>query len=117
MNVNLRLKAERVQVRFDLLKGWVLIKERNPETGKEEPTRIWTAFEMADHLEACELVVEIGRLADKACATPEIDVRQNVVFVTATTPKVGLTEEDFDFAEAIDREIGTFQRSKTLLSR
>ena len=110
------MKPERIQIRFDPLQGWVLVKERNPESGKEEPTRMWTAFEMADHLEACELVVEIGRIADRYCATPEIDVRQNVVFVTATTPKVGLTDEDFDFAEAVDREIGAFQRSRTLLS-
>ncbi len=109
------MKPERIQFRYDPLRGWVLVKERNVETGKEEPTAIWTAFEMTDHLEACELVPELGRLADKACATPQIDVRQNVVFVTATTPRVGLTEEDFDFAEAVDREIGHFQRASSLL--
>ena len=110
------MKPERIQIRFDPLQGWVLVTERCPETGKEVATSMWTAFEMADHLEACERVLEIGRIADRCCVTPELDVRQNIVFVTATTPKVGLTEEDFDFAEAVDREIGTFQRSRTLLS-
>ena len=115
MNIDLRRK--RGQLRFDLLQGWLPTTEWNEETGQEEPTGIWTAFEMSDHLEACELVREIGRLADAACASPEIDVRQNVVLVTATTPRMGLTEDDFDFALSIDREIGTFRRSKTLLSR
>ncbi len=110
------MKPERIQDRFAPLTGWVLVTKRNPETGKEEPTGMWTAFEMADHLEACERVLELGRIADACCATPALDVRGNVVFVTAATPKVGLTDADFDFAEAVDREIGTFQRSRTLLS-
>ncbi len=109
------MKPERIQFRFYPLQGWVLVKERNRETGKEEPTSIWTAFELSDHLEACELVGEIGVLADLNCSTPEIDVRGNIVFVTVKSTKDGLIEEDFDFAEAVDREIGTFQRQKTLL--
>ncbi len=110
------MKVERIQFRFDPLKGWVLVKERSRETGKEEPTSIWTAFELSDHLEACELVREIGVLADLYCSIPEIEVRGNIVFVTAKSSKEGLIEEDFDFAEKVDREIGTGQRQKTLLN-
>ena len=111
------LKAERVQDRFLDLDGWVLLKKWNREICEEEPTAVWTAFELTDHLEACELVAEIGAIADTCCATPEIDVRGNVVFVTAKSSKDGLTEEDFDFAEAIDLDLGTGQRQKTLLNR
>lgn len=107
------MKPERVQFRFENLDGWVLLKEPHQTiVGKEEPTAIWTAFEMADHLEACELVAEIGEIADTCCAWPEIDVRRNVVFVTAR-----LSEADFDFAEAIDRYLGNGQRANSLIRR
>ncbi len=110
------MKPERIQDRFVQLDGWVLIEELNRKTGNNEITGIWTAFELADHLEACELVAEIGIHADNWCSTPNIEVLGNVVFVTAGSPKHGLIEEDFDFAAAIDRELGTGQRQSTLLS-
>ena len=111
------MKPERVQIRFMPLDGWVQQMEASQGlVGQEEPVGIWTAFELADHLEACELVREIGEIADINCVAPEIDVRGNVLFVTAKTDGV-LTEADFDFAEAIDRELGTGQRQKTLLDR
>ena len=97
------MKTERVQFRASLLDGWVLLMQAvQGLIGKEEPVAIWTAYDLADHLEACELVPQIGQVADKACVAPEIDVRGNVVFVTAKTDG-GLTEADFDFAEALDR--------------
>lgn len=113
------MKAERVQFRFDPLEGWVLEKAPNQTLvggQEEEAEAIWTVFEMADHLEACELVREIGKIADRTCACPEIDVRLNLVFVRATTPGMGLTEEDFDFAAAVDREIGNGQRASGLVN-
>ncbi len=111
------LKPERIQFYFDELVGWVLVKELNPETGQQEPTSFWTAFELADHREACELVKELGVLADKACATPALDVRGNIVFVTCGSSSGALFVEDFEFAKAVDREIGTLQRQKSLLNR
>lgn len=109
------LKVERIQFHFLELVGWILIQDWNLETRQDEPTGIWTAFEMADHLEACELVMELGVLADIHSATPDLDVRGNVVFVTCGSMKDGLFIEDFDFAKAVDREIGTLQRQTSLL--
>ncbi len=111
------MKPERIQFRFSLLVGWILLTKWIQETAREEPDTIWTAFEMSDHLEACELVLIIGRIADRTCATPDIDVRGNIVFVTCGSSKEGLTNEDFDFAEAIDKELGTAQRQPALLTR
>ncbi len=114
------MKAERVQFRFSPLEGWVLEKAPSQTLGlrgqKEEPEALWTVFEMADHLEACELVRELGQIADRTCACPEIDVRLNLVFVRVHTPEKGLTEEDFDFAEAVDREIGNGQKASGLVN-
>lgn len=108
------MKAERVQFRYDLLEGWVLITSTQ-RSRKAKPTGIWTALEMADHLEACELVPLIGKIADQHCVQPEVDVRRNYVFITAGNPKDGLSEADFDFAEAIDREIGPGLKAKSLV--
>ncbi len=115
-NLPASLKAERIQIYFAQLIGWVLNWELNRETGQQEPTSFWTAFELVDHLEACELVAELGKLADKACAAPAIDVRGNIVFVTCGSPKDGLFAEDFEFASAVDLEIGIGQRQQSLLS-
>ncbi len=109
------LKAERVQILFKHLVGWVLNWGLNPETLEDEATGFWTAFELHDHLEACELVLELGKLADRTCATPDLDVRGNIVFVTCGTEKDGVFIEDFDFAMAVDREIGTGQRQRSLI--
>ncbi len=109
------MKPERIQVRYTLLDGWVLIEEWNRDTRRYEVTGMWTAFELADHLEACELVAEIGALADNWCSTPNIEVLGNVVFVTCGTSRDGLIEEDFDFAQAVDDELGNGQRQKSLL--
>lgn len=110
------MKIERVQFDLSKLKGWVT--EAAPRSMKEEdPEAIWTAFELGDHLEACELVVELGVLADRYCCCPEIDVRRNIVFVRATTEGVGITQEDFDFALAVDRELGTGLRAKSLVHK
>ncbi len=115
MNNNpLTLKAERVQFYFEMLVGWILLKGWNPETRQDEPYGIWTVFEMEDHLDACELVATLGHLADNWGATPAIDVRKNLVYLSCGSEYDGLTVEDFDFARAVDREIGTFQRPKTL---
>ena len=109
------MKPERTQDRFKRLEGWELIPKGSQNlTGEEEPKALWTAFELADHQEACEMVPELGRLADRTCATPDIDVRRNIVFVTVSTGD-SLTDEDFDFAEAVDREIGDGQRAKSLI--
>ncbi len=114
MNILEELKAERVQFYFAQLVGWALIWDWNRETRQYEPTGFWTAFELADHLEACELVPELGILADKWCSTPDIQVLGNVVFVTCGSAKDGLFVEDFDFARDVDREIGNGQRQATL---
>lgn len=107
------MKPERIQDRFVILDGWELLTERHSRAfGEERPKAIWTAFELADHYEACELVPELGRIADACCVQPQIDVRLNIVFVT-----VDLTEEGFDFAEAVDRELGHGQRAKALVYR
>jgi len=108
------MKPERIQDRFTILDGWVLIEEWCREQREYVITGFWTAFELADHLEACELVAEIGAIADVWCSTPEIEVLGNLVFVTVGSSKDGLIEEDFDFAEAIDRELGPAQRKKNL---
>ncbi len=109
------LKAERVQFYFEKLLGWILLKEWNPETREDEPYGFWTVFEMEDHLDACEMVVTLGHLADDWGASPALDVRNNLVYVTCGSVYDGLTIEDCDFARAVDREIGTFQRQKSLL--
>ncbi len=109
------LKPERIQFLFQQLVGWVLLTQWNPKTRQDEPYGFWTAFELADHLEACELVMQLGKLADIWGATPGIDVRGNIVFVTCGTMRDGLFEEDFDFALDVDREIGPSQRQTTLL--
>ena len=112
------LKAERVQERFAPLDGWELVhrpSRRSP--GKEVPHYIWTAFELADHYEACELVGYLGEVADVNSVRPEIDVRGHVVFLTVKTPKVGLIERDFDFAEAVDRELGNGLKAKSLMAK
>ena len=111
------LKPERIQFHFAELDGWSLVLEWNPDTRRQEPTSFWTAFELADHLEACELVAQIGVLADTWCATPDIEVRGNIVFVTCGSPERGLFVEDFDFAKAVDREIGHGQRQTALTHR
>jgi len=107
------MKAERTQIRYDRLEGWVLDKETQT-LGKEEEA-LWTVFELADHLEACELVHQLGQIAHQHGASPELDVRRNLVFVRVTTPGVGLTEEDFDFAEAVDLEIGSGQKAAGMM--
>ncbi len=109
------MKPERIQYRFTFLDGWVLIEEWNPEQRRYEVTGIWTAFELSDHLESCEHVLVLGKLADAWCATPDIDVRGNIVFVTLGSSKEGLTEEDFDFAETVDKELGYSSRQTALL--
>ncbi len=111
------LKPERIQFYFLELVGWAIIKEWNPETRQEEPVGIWTAFELADHLEACELVHELGVLADISGSTPDLDVRDNYVFVNLGSSTQDMFIEDFDFAKAVDREIGTVQRQTTLFDR
>jgi pterin-4a-carbinolamine dehydratase len=111
------LKPERIQFYFEKLVGWVLLEEFNPETRRDEPTGFWTVFEMADHLDACELVAELGALADNWCAVPDIDIRDNLVYVTCGTRDRGLYIEDFDFAMAVDLEIGNGQRPASLLGR
>ena len=110
------MKPERIQFRYTLLDGWVLIEEWNPHTRRYEIIGIWTAFELADHLEACEHVAAIGALADIWCSTPAIEVLGNAVFVTCGTSRDGLTEEDFDFAEAVDKELGPSLRQKPPLA-
>ncbi len=109
------MKPERIQYRFTFLDGWVLIEEWNPVTRRYEIKGIWTAFELSDHLEACEHVLDLGKLADTWCSTPDIDVRGNIVFVTLGSSKEGLKEEDFDLAEAIDKELGFSIRHTALL--
>ena len=112
------MKAERVQDRFTPLDGWELIMRPSQTIrGEEEPDALWTAFEAADHFEACELVGQIGEIADVYCVRPQIDVRGHVVFLTAKTPKFGIAERDFDFAEAIDCELGRGLKAKGLLAR
>ncbi len=114
MNILESLKPERIQIYFAQLAGWSMIWEWNPETRQDEPTGFWTAFELFDFLEACELVHELGVLADKCCATPNIEVLGNIVFVTCGWSKDGLLVEDFEFAKAVDREIGSGQRQTSL---
>ncbi len=108
------LKPERIQILFVELVGWILLTEWNPETRKDEPTGIWTAFELHDHREACELVAELGKLADDWCATPDFDVRGNIVFVSCGPANDGLVIEDFDFAKAVDEIYGMQQRQTSL---
>ena len=74
----------------------------------------WTAYEMADHREACGLVGLIGEVADRCCVTPEIDVRRNIVFLTVKTES-GMTVEDFEFAKTVDFEIGSAHKARALL--
>ena len=111
------LKAERVQYRYSFLYGWVLVDERGQGVfeGKEKPF-IWTAYELADHLEACELVAQIGKIADRFCVAPELDVRRNYLFVTVGKEE-GLTDADFDFAEALDDEVGPRQKANGLVAK
>ncbi len=54
------LKPERIQFYFLELMGWSLIMDWNPETRQDEPTGFWTAFELVDFREACELVAEMA---------------------------------------------------------
>ncbi|MCP3961884.1 MAG: hypothetical protein GY719_28920 [bacterium] len=95
------------------LNGWLTEKEvphQGLVGGEEEPVAIWTAYELDDHLEACERVLELGWIADLCCACPEIEVRQRFVSVRVTTPGVGITDEDIDFARKVDFEIGHGQK-------
>ena len=110
------MKVERVH-EPETPDGWELLTKWNHETGEEEATGLWTAYEMADHLEACEQVLAIGQLADRACARPEIDVRGNIVFLTVRTPGIGLIQEDMDLVKLVDRELGDGQRANALLER
>ncbi len=113
------MKAERVQYRYSFLEGWVLVDDNNNQGvfAREEKPYIWTALELADHLEACELVTQIGQIADRHCVAPQLDVRRNYVFVTVGREPEGLTDADFDFAEAIDEEIGPRQKASSLISK
>ena len=108
------LKPERIQIYFLELVGWILLTEWNPETRRDEPWGFWTAFELTDHLEACELVHELGVLADKWGSMPGLEVRGNLVFVSCGWLKDGVFIEDFDFAKAVDHEIGHGQRQTSL---
>ena len=112
-----RLKAERVQYRYSFLEGWVLVDDTSQGVfAREEEPYLWTAYELTDHLEACELVAQVGHLADRFCVAPELDVRRNYLFVTLGKEPGGLTEEDFDFAEALDEEIGPRQKARSLIA-
>ncbi len=115
------MEPQRIRFRFDMLQGWVLDWVRGKETSrtfaKEAPKAIWTVFELADFFEACELVHQIGRIADQHCSNPEIDLRGNLVLARVTTPGVGLTEEDFNFAQAVDLEIGDGQKACGIMQR
>ena len=113
------MKAERVQYRYSFLVGWVLVDADGQRllSGEKKEPFIWTAFELADHLEACEMVPRIGRIAARFCVRPELDVRQNYLFVTVGKRPGGLTDADFDFAEAVDEEIGPLQKANSLVSR
>ena len=99
----------------DQLEGWVLGKVPNASGfGEEEPAVLWTVDELADHREACEMVREIGEIADVCCVAPEIDIRRNLLYVTVGRED-GLIQEDVDFALTMDREIGNGPKQKTLL--
>ena len=104
------LEPEHIRTELEALESWGLLEHFNRETRRNEPVGFWTSFEMADHLEACELVLELGMLADVACAAPDVDVRDNRVLVTCGTRYRGVSIEDFDFAKAVDREIGVGPR-------
>ena len=113
------MKAERVQFRYSRLDGWVLVGEggKGVSAGEEKPY-LWTAYELADHLEACELVAQVGNLADRFCVAPQLDVRRNYLFVTLGRERPeGLIEADFDFAEELDEEVGPRQKANSLISR
>ena len=112
------MKAERVQFRYSFLEGWVLVADTSQGLAPSEKPHIWTAYELADHLEACEMVPEIGMIADRHCVAPQLDVRRNVLFVTLgkDNPE-GLTEADFDFAEALDHEVGPRLKASCLVQR
>lgn len=111
------MKAERVQFRYSFLEGWVLVSDTTQGLVAGEKPYIWTAYELADHLEACELVPVIGKFADRHCVAPQIDVRRNVLFVTLGKDPEGLTDADFDFAEVIDDEIGPRLKASCLVKR
>jgi 4a-hydroxytetrahydrobiopterin dehydratase len=74
-----------------------------PEWNRKGDELIRT-FEFKDFPAALRFVNAVGRLAEKHCHHPDIDIRWNKVTLALTThDEGGLTKKDFDLAKKFDQ--------------
>ncbi|MBM3804367.1 MAG: 4a-hydroxytetrahydrobiopterin dehydratase [Acidimicrobiia bacterium] len=90
-----RLAAETVQAGLKRLPGWAL---RGQKIAKQYT---WPSFS-----EAMQFANRVAELAEQADHHPDILIAYRHVTLTLTTHSAGgITEKDFDLAEAIEREL------------
>ncbi len=112
------MKAERTQFDLSLLDGWVPINGSRASAIREQKIEgLWTALEMTDHLEACETVAELGRIAEPFSVTPDLDVRGKIVYVTIGAEHKEVTRAEFEFALEVDRQLGDGSKCQALVGK
>lgn len=74
-----------------------------PSGWTQAPDALTRTVQRADFVEALALVLEIGKLAERANHHPDIDIRYRTVHLSLSTHSAGNTLTDKDFALA--REI------------
>ncbi len=109
------MKPERTQFDISLLDGWTPINGSRAKAISEQKLEgLWTAFEMTDHLKACQLVAELGGIAAEYGITPDLDVRGTIVYLTVGTDKREVIAAEFEFALEVDRRIGDGHKCRAL---
>jgi 4a-hydroxytetrahydrobiopterin dehydratase len=74
---------------------------------KKKGSAISKTYEFKDFSKAMKFVNSVAEMAEKANHHPDIDIRWNeVTLMLSTHDEGGLTEKDFQSAEAIDRKHG-----------
>lgn len=88
------LSEARIRERLAALDGW-----------HREGTEIRKTYEFPSFPAAVAFVNRVAALAEEADHHPDIDIRYRQVGLTLSTHSAGgLTDQDFDLAEAIDSE-------------
>jgi 4a-hydroxytetrahydrobiopterin dehydratase len=88
-----RLTPEQIQAALPAVGNW-----------KQQGAEIRRTFQFKDFAQAMQFVNKVADVAEKANHHPDIDIRWNkVTLVLATHSEGGLTQNDFDLAQQIDR--------------
>ena len=91
------MKAERVQFRIIHVPEWELEPRQN-----KAPEAICRTYSFCDFVDSVDFVCQITALSLDHKHYPEVRINGRDVFVRLTSPKVGVTDLDFDLAEMYD---------------